>query len=221
MSSAERFALAGALLLLLLQAAASASPPIAQAFEYRQAVLSAQPWRLLTGHWVHINWPHALINAAAWFIVARLFAPELAPSRQVIVLLVASIVIGVGLRFADPQLAWYRGFSGVLHALFFAGATQWLMQTLARKEARTLRALWLPVALALGGWIKVFLEQPAGGATPYADWLGAPTVPLAHLLGAACGTVIGFIFARLRVSGGAAHAGDERKHAEQEQLRKR
>lgn len=218
MSGAERFALAGALLLLLLQAAGSVSPPVAQALEYRHAALSTQPWRLFTGHWVHINWLHALVNAAAWLIVARLFAPELGPWRQVILLLVASLAISAGLALGWPQIDWYRGFSGVLHALFFAGATLWLVQNLGRNEARTLRTLWLPVALVLGGWIKVALEQPAAGATPYADWLGAPTVPQAHLLGAACGTVIGLVFARLRASAssGATDARDQRKHAEQE-----
>ena len=38
-------------------------------------------------------------------------------------------------------------------------------------------------------------DKPAGGALPYADWLGAAVVPQAHLLGAACGSVLGLLLA--------------------------
>jgi len=154
-SRAERCALAGALILVLLQGVASALPQLGAVLEYQLAALGAQPWRLLTGHWVHINWVHALINAAAWFIVARLFGQELTPARQVLVVLGAGVAISAGLALVYPQIDWYRGFSGVLHALFFAGATAWLTRTLTVRESRNLGALWLPGALALGGWVKV------------------------------------------------------------------
>ena len=209
MSRAERFALAGAVILVLLQAVAAAWPPLGPALEYRQSALAAQPWRLVTAHWVHINWPHVLINAAAWFIVARLFAHELTPARQVIVVLFAGVVISAGLTFGYSRIEWYRGFSGVLHGLFFAGATTWVGQTLARRDMRKLARLWLPSALALGGWVKVLMEQPGREATPYAAWLDASTVPQAHLLGAACGTLIGLAFVLVRRSDAAARARDQ------------
>jgi len=209
MSRAERFALAGAVVLILLQAASVAVPALAAALEYRVGALCTAPWRLLSGHLVHINWPHALINAAAWFVVARLFARELTPARQLLVVLAASIVVSLGLAFVYPRIDWYRGFSGVLHALFFAGATAWLQQTLAARETRNPGTLWLPVALVAGGWVKVWLEQPAEGTTPFAAWLGSTTVPQAHLLGAACGTVFGLIFARARASAPSPTVGDQ------------
>src|SRR5262245_9619741 len=206
MSRAERFALAGAVILVLLQAAGAAWPPLGPALEYRQSTLAAQPWRLFTAHWVHINWPHVLINAAGWFIVARLFAQELTPIRQLLVVLVAGVAISSGLMFGYPRIEWYRGFSGVLHGLFFAGATTWVVQTLARPDTRTLARLWLPSALALGGWVKVLMEQPGREATPYAAWLDASTVPQAHLLGAACGSLIGLAFVLVRGSDATARA---------------
>jgi rhomboid family GlyGly-CTERM serine protease len=211
MSRAERFALAGAVILVLLQAVAAAWPSLGPVLEYRLDTLAAQPWRLLTAHWVHINWPHVLINAAAWFIVARLFAHELAPARQIVVLLAAGVAISAGLMFGYPRIEWYRGFSGVLHGLFFAGATIWVTHTLARPDTRTFSGLWLPTALVLGGWVKVLLEQPGREATPYTAWLDAATVPQAHLLGAACGTLVGLAFALTRRSGAAARARDEGK----------
>jgi rhomboid family GlyGly-CTERM serine protease len=200
MSTAERFALAGLSLLLLAHLATGAWPGFAEALEYRRAALGAQPWRLLTAHWVHINWTHVLINAAAWFMVARLFSFELTPGRQMLVLLLAGVAISAALAAGYPKIEWYRGFSGELHALFFAGASAWLLKTLVGSETRTLRAIWLPGALVLGGWIKVVLEQPSEGVTPYAAWLGATTVPQAHLVGALCGTAFGVAVALRRSS---------------------
>jgi rhomboid family GlyGly-CTERM serine protease len=164
---------------------------LGEALEYRRAFLVSEPWRLLTSHLVHINWPHALINAVALLIVARLFAPDLSAPRQWVVLLSAGVVIGLGLATLAPSILWYRGLSGVLHALFFAGAAKWLFSV----RSFNVRSLWLPAALFAGGWIKVALEQPAGDALPYADWLGAAVVPQAHLLGTAWGSVFGLLLA--------------------------
>ena len=190
MTNSEKLALAGAALLLLLQAAA----PLPAALEYRHAALGAQPWRLLTGHFVHLNWLHALINAAAWWIVVRLFAPELDARRQLLVIAIAAPMIGVGLWLLHPAIAFYRGFSGVLHALFFAGASAWLLRALAEPASRSLRTLWLPVVLLAGGALKVALEQPAASETPYEEWLGGHVVPQAHLFGALAGSAFGLMF---------------------------
>ena len=185
-SRAEVIAVAIALLMLMLQAL-----PNVDALEYRYAALNDQPWRWLTGHFVHVNWQHALINAVALWVVARLFAPDLNASRQLIALLAAALAISAGLALLYPSIVWYRGLSGALHGLFFAGAAIWLIKARPRK----FRELWLPSALFFGGWIKVALEQPGGATTPYAEWLGAGVVPQAHLVGAACGTLLGLVFA--------------------------
>ncbi len=147
LSAAERQALGGAALVLLVQAIV----PLHGALEYRQALVASQPWRALTAHLVHVNWVHALINLAAWFAVARLFAPELRTWRQPLVLAVAALAVTLHLALLHPGIAWYRGFSGTLHGVFFAGASAWLLALLADGERRP-RALWLPAVLVTGGW---------------------------------------------------------------------
>jgi rhomboid family GlyGly-CTERM serine protease len=200
LSTAERQALAGAALLVLLQAAS----PLHPLLQYTQGLAVSQPWRVLTAHLLHINWAHALINAAAWVVVARLFAPELSGWRQPFVLLASACAITLSLALLHPTIAWYRGFSGVLHGVFFAGAACFLLATL-RAGKTSVRELWLPLALLGGGAIKVALEQPVGSTTPYAEWLGAGTVPQAHLAGALTGAALGLLFA-LRPAGTAAPA---------------
>ncbi len=190
LSVAERQALGGAALVLLVQAIV----PLHGALEYRQALLASQPWRALTAHLVHVNWVHALLNLAAWLVVARLFAPELRTWRQPLVLAVAALAVVLHLALLHPGIAWYRGFSGTLHGVFFAGATAWLLALLADGERRP-RALWLPAVLVAGGWVKVLAEQPGGSLTPYAQWLGAGIVPQAHLAGAVAGSMLGLLFA--------------------------
>ncbi|MCA3214088.1 MAG: rhombosortase [Burkholderiales bacterium] len=190
LSVAERQALGGAALVLLVQAIV----PLHGALEYRQALVASQPWRALTAHLVHVNWVHALLNLAAWLVVARLFAPELRTWRQPLVLAVAALAVTLHLALLHPGIAWYRGFSGTLHGVFFAGATAWLLALLADGERRP-RALWLPAVLVTGGWVKVLAEQPGGSLTPYAQWLGAGIVPQAHLAGAVAGSMLGLLFA--------------------------
>lgn len=185
-SRAEVIALALALLILLLQAL-----PILKALEYQPTTLNSEPWRWLSGHLVHVNWQHALINAIALWVVARLFAPDLNAGRQSASLLIAALAISACLALFYPTIVWYRGLSGALHGLYFAGATIWLIKA----RPRRFQQLWLPSALFFGGWIKVALEQPSGATTPYAEWLGAGVVPQAHLVGAACGTLLGLLFA--------------------------
>jgi rhomboid family GlyGly-CTERM serine protease len=186
LTQAERWAGMVALVAVVLQALGAAD-----ALEYRRALLASEPWRLLSGHVVHINWPHVLVNGAALVIVARLFAPELDARRQAGVLLLSALAISAALALSQPGIGWYRGLSGVVHALFFAGATLWLLTA----RPRTARRLWLPACLVIGGWIKVILEQPLDARLPQADWLGAAVVPQAHLAGAVCGTLLALAFA--------------------------
>jgi len=181
-------ALAGGALLLLLQAV----PGLPSLLEYQRDALPAEPWRLLTGHLVHVNWTHALVNAAAWLVLALLFTGSMAARRQLLSLALGAAFISLALAAWHPAIQWYRGASGVLHTLFFAGAATAVGRALRAGRPRSAAA---PLALLAGGWIKVVVEQPAGGVTPYAEWLAATTVPQAHLLGAIAGTALGALFA--------------------------
>lgn len=184
-------ALAGAISILLLQSMPAALP----ALEYRRELLAAEPWRLLGAHLVHVNWPHAIVNAGAWLLLARLFLRELGFARQFVCLATSAMFISLALVAWYPAIAWYRGASGVLHALFFAGALAMLADGVGQSQKRL--AL-LALALLAGGWIKVAAEWPQGPDTAFSDWLGIATVPQAHLLGAAWGTALGLVAVRRR-----------------------
>lgn len=164
---------------------------LAEELEYLRPLLSSEPWRLLTGHFVHISWLHAVLNCVALLLLERLFEGRLRRSEQWIVLGAAPLAISLVFWIALPELAWYRGLSGTLHAFYFAGCVVWLAT--AAGPAR-----WLPGAALAGGVIKVLLEQPWDATFPFQQWLGAAVVPQAHLSGALLGVAAGFLLVRAR-----------------------
>ncbi|TFH48259.1 MAG: rhombosortase [Lysobacterales bacterium] len=161
------------------------------ALEYRRALLLSNPWRLFTGHFAHLSLMHAMVNAVALLLLTQLFSDRLRAWEQWAVLLGTPVIISLVFWIAMPGLIWYRGLSGVLHAFYFAGCVVWLM-------ASSGRARWLPIAALAGGTIKVLFEQPWSETFPWANWLGAPVVPQAHLIGALVGTAAGLLLAARR-----------------------
>jgi rhomboid family GlyGly-CTERM serine protease len=161
------------------------------ALEYRRPLLTSEPWRLVTGHFVHLSLTHAMLNGVALLLLGRLFADRIRDNEFWIVLGAASLLISLTFWIAMPELIWYRGLSGSLHALYFAGCVAWLgsMKGAAR---------WLPIAAIAGGALKVLLEQPWDSSFPFRQWLGAAVVPQAHLIGAIIGLGAGFWIKQVR-----------------------
>lgn len=164
---------------------------LGDALEYRRALLLSEPWRILTGHFVHLSLLHAMLNSVALLLLAQLFSNRLRSWEQWTVLACAPLAISLVFWVAMPGLIWYRGLSGVLHALYFAGCVVWLLTSSGR-------ARWLPIVALAGGAIKVLIEQPWDASYPWVNWLGAPVVPQAHLIGALVGTAAGLLLAARR-----------------------
>jgi rhomboid family GlyGly-CTERM serine protease len=161
----------------------------AEVLEYRRALAGGEPWRLFTGHFVHLGLVHALLNCVALLLLGRLFADRLKPAGFFGVLGMAPVLISLLFLAALPELHWYRGLSGVLHALYFAGCVTWIAAT-------TGRVRWLPIAALVGGTIKVLVEQPWDASFPVHEILKASVVPQAHFLGAIVGTAAGLVLRR-------------------------
>lgn len=163
----------------------------AELFEYRRALVAREQWRLFTGHFVHLTFLHALLNAVALLLLDRLFADRLRPREFFAILGLAPILMSLVFWLILPELQWYRGLSGVLHAVYFAGCVVWI-------AASAGRARWLPVAALIGGSLKVLLEQPWDASFPMHDLLRVAVVPQAHLIGAIVGTAAGLVLRERR-----------------------
>lgn len=157
--------------------------------EYRRALLASEPWRLFTAHFVHLSFLHALLNGIALLLLDRLFADRLRPRELFGMLAVTPVLISLAFWLLLPELQWYRGLSGVLHAIYFAGCVLWLAQAAGR-------ARWLPIAALLGGTAKVLFEQPWDASFPVHEVLRVAVVPQAHLVGAIIGAATGLLLRR-------------------------
>ncbi len=168
----------------------------ADLLEYRRALAAREPWRLFTGHFVHLSLLHAALNVVALLLLDRLFADRLRPRELFAILGIAPTVMSLILWLALPELQWYRGLSGVLHAVYFAGCVVWI-------AASAGRARWLPSAALVGGTLKVLLEQPWDASFPMHEMLRVAVVPQAHLVGAIVGIAAGLALRQRRQEGKA------------------
>ncbi len=169
----------------LLLAAAGPSPLLLR-YE-RQAVLQGEWWRPLTSHLVHASQVHLRWDLLALLATGFLFEPAMG-RRYWLVTGVSAGVIGAGLPIFEPALRTYCGLSGVLSALWIAGALS-ASRTERHRDNPLLANLYLLCAvlcLAKVAW------ESAAGAPVFAppDRLGGRVVPLAHALGALAGFLV-------------------------------
>lgn len=172
-------ALGVAALCLVLQAGGDSAQELFQ-FQ-RDALAQGQIWRLFTGHFIHLGWPHALMNLAGLGLVVYLLGEGLGAGSFLGLILASVLAVDAGLWFLEPELQWYVGLSGVLHGLF-AGLL--LFQWSCRGE----RYLWLILLLS----VKLAWEGTVGSLPMTANLAGGPVVTVAHLYGA-LGGVLGSI----------------------------
>ncbi|WP_082859112.1 rhombosortase [Microbulbifer sp. Q7] len=174
------------LLCILLQLAQSAYPDL---FMYDRALLAGgQWWRLLSGHLVHTNSAHLLLNGVAivalWFVFgqSRLLGKRHPVVAYLELTVVLSLLISGGLWLWFPEVQVYYGLSGVLHGLFCFAAVSELFQR-----------RWSGGLLLIGCFVKVGWELVAGPSAATASLIEADVAVSSHLLGTLFGTLIGVI----------------------------
>ena len=166
----------------------AAGPPVAEILRYdRVAVLTGQAWRLLTGHLVHADAMHLAWNLAGLLLVWFLFARDHSTRDWLVILLASTVAIDLGFLLLEPDLAWYVGFSGVLHGCMAAGLVAWLATA---RDPLTAFVAALFVA-------KLAWEHVVGPLPFTAGSISLPVIYEAHSYGAVGGGLAGLgIFLR-------------------------
>jgi rhomboid family GlyGly-CTERM serine protease len=139
---------------------------------------SGEWWRLVTGHLVHLNGWHLVLNLAGLALVLALYPRFLPRLTLSIALIWLAIFISLGLLLLLPELPGYRGFSGCLHGLA------------ALLAVRSFREDWVlsaSILVLLAG--KLVMESAGLGLADTANFIGGPVVWQAHALGFAGGIV--------------------------------
>ncbi|MEJ2591714.1 MAG: rhombosortase [Candidatus Thiodiazotropha sp.] len=156
-------------------------PDLVHRLEYnRTAILAGEWWRLVSGHFVHLSGSHLLMNLAALWLIRELFLQRENPLVCCLYRLpLLTIGTALGLLLLSPELAWYRGLSGILHGLLVFA----LLQQLTRQPGSTALLLTL-----LAG--KLAWEQLAGPLPGSESWTGGRVIVDAHLYGALSGVLL-------------------------------
>ena len=154
----------------------------------RAAVEAGQLWRLLTCQLAHWSWDHLFWDAAALLFLGWILERD---DRRVLLCCIglSAVLIPLVVHLGLPELATYRGLSGLDSAVFVL-----LAVTLFRKcraEGDRLWA-WGCVAMLLAFAVKVGYEVVSGGALFVdSDAAGMLPVPLVHVVGGVVGLACG------------------------------
>lgn len=152
----------------------------------RAAVGGGQVWRLFTCQITHWSWDHFFWDAAALLVLGWVIERE--NRRSLLTCLGLSLVlIPAVVHFALPELATYRGLSGIDSAVFVL-----LAVTLFHRFRAEGDRLWTWACLVMlaGFTAKVAFELVSGGAL-FVDSQACQMqpVPLAHVVGGLLGLI--------------------------------
>lgn len=147
--------------------------------EYHRAE-PAQIWRLLTGHLLHSNHWHLVMNLGALWLILLLHQMHYRLSSFVFLLVTGCLGISLLLYLYSPDIQIYVGLSGWLHCLISTGA----LFDIKHK----IQSGWL---ILFGVAAKVAYEQWQGPDAALAELIQAHVATDAHLYGVICGLLLG------------------------------
>lgn len=137
-------------------------------------------WLLLTGNFVHLGQSHLWMNMAGFALVVALVWSHFSARVWLLIIIFASLVVGLGLWRFNPEVGAYVGFSGTLHGLIVAGCLADLRTY--PKSAATL----LTLVVAKLAWEQISGPLPGSESTA-----GGSVVVDSHLYGAIGGALMG------------------------------
>lgn len=152
-------------------------------FIYWQAALFQEPWRIWTGHWVHVGWIHYLLNMAAFACLPFIFY-RTKIWHFVSLLIFLPPMISLCFYLYLPNIEAYAGLSGVLHGIYISIAIIHLFY----KRDRGFATVVLLLILA-----KVVWENTWGNSST-AELIGSSVLTEAHLLGIIFGVLLAIVY---------------------------
>lgn len=147
----------------------------------RGNVYQGEIWRLISGHFVHFNTYHALMNMAGFILIKLLFPTKSDNKLLPLAIFFIALSSSLALLIEAPGLDTYQGFSGILHGLlaFF------LVVHIKRRPTFD----WLILFALI---VKLTLEQlPGYDMEHLKDVIDVPIAVNAHLFGAFAGFLLG------------------------------
>jgi rhomboid family GlyGly-CTERM serine protease len=163
-----------------------------QLLQYQRSGLEHdQYWRLLSGHLLHSNSWHLLMNLGGLLLAMLLHGQYFSARSFGLYVTGSMLLLSLALYCFSPDISIYVGLSGILHTLLTLGAVRDIQQKLTTG--------WLLLAGIIG---KVSYEQWQGPDAELAELINASVAIDAHLYGAIIGLLCaGTVFVIARCSG--------------------
>ncbi|MBT8100627.1 MAG: rhombosortase [Gammaproteobacteria bacterium] len=150
-----------------------------QLFRYdSEGIAGGELFRLVSGHLVHLGWPHLVLNLAGLVLVWLLVGSRFSSWQWLAIIAASMLTIDAGFLVLMPDLAWYVGLSGVLHGMLAAGALALF------PDRRTEATVLLGVLVAKLGYEMLIGPMPGS-----AESVGGSVIVEAHLFGAIGGAL--------------------------------
>ncbi|WP_019027476.1 rhombosortase [Colwellia piezophila] len=158
---------------------------VANSLVYQRELIShGQIWRFFTGHFLHTNGVHLLLNLLALLFLWALHGHFYSLKNYSVLFITSAVICSTGLYYFSPDIHQYVGLSGILHGIFIFGAIMDI-----RHHDKT------GYLLLIGVWLKIAHEQFYGPSEDLSALINANVAIDAHLWGAIAGLIfsVGYI----------------------------
>ena len=164
-------------------------PGLGSLFQYdRAAIIDGEVWRVLAGHWAHYSLDHCFWDVLA-FAALGVACERRNRVRFISCVITSALAISASVWLMLPDLQIYRGLSGIDSALFALLTV--VMWSDGRQSGRPeLQVIALTCLIAFLSKIGFELMTGRNVFVKAMD-PGTVGVPLAHIVGALCGLLIG------------------------------
>lgn len=150
---------------------------------YRDLINQGEWWRLLTGNFVHSNYPHLLLNLAGLWILGFLFIDHFKVKTFIFSIIFIGVFVGLGLYYFDLDLQKYYGFSGILYGLFIVGGANAIIQ----------KDYFNGILITVFIIVKLIWDLIYGGSASSEELIGIPVAVHSHLYGIIAASFISFL----------------------------
>ena len=137
-----------------------------------RAIHEGEVWRILSGHWVHANWIHFVLNMAGFFICRGLTGVSWTMAGWSWRIMTLGLGISLLFLLLNPNIGWYVGFSGVLFGLYVMSAVDAIN-----------RFRFISVTLLLLITAKMTIDLTSSGKMTSSELIGVPVLIESHLYG--------------------------------------
>lgn len=164
-------------------------PGLGTHVEYdRAAIVAGEVWRALAGHWAHYSLDHLFWDVLA-FAALGIACERRSRARFLICVVASALAISASVWLLLPAMRVYRGLSGIDSALFTLLITDIWREGRERGQAATQATAFA----CLGAFLAKAAFEMLTGQNVFVTRMdtAAVGVPLAHIVGAGCGLLIG------------------------------